>query len=192
MQSCDQGFWWRNNRTQTICTQKYFQQVMPWPGFEPGLSRPQREVLTTIRSRLCILNWKLLWQHFDCISSVTKSNILFVTSEQIPHLIYMHILTFEPFVSLWNILAHLGAVCLTLEPFGSLWNRMAHFGTVWLTLEQFGSLWNRLAHFGTVWFTLEPLGSLWNRLAHFGTVWFTLEQFDSLWVKDQIISEHWT
>ncbi len=24
---------------------------MPWPGFEPGLSRPQREVLTTIRSR---------------------------------------------------------------------------------------------------------------------------------------------
>ena len=25
--------------------------VMPWPGFEPGLSRPQREVLTTIRSR---------------------------------------------------------------------------------------------------------------------------------------------
>jgi hypothetical protein len=25
---------------------------MPWPGFEPGLSRPQREVLTTIRSRL--------------------------------------------------------------------------------------------------------------------------------------------
>ena len=25
---------------------------LPWPGFEPGLSRPQREVLTTIRSRL--------------------------------------------------------------------------------------------------------------------------------------------
>ena len=24
---------------------------LPWPGFEPGLSRPQREVLTTIRSR---------------------------------------------------------------------------------------------------------------------------------------------
>ena len=27
-------------------------QPLPWPGFEPGLSRPQREVLTTIRSRL--------------------------------------------------------------------------------------------------------------------------------------------
>ena len=26
--------------------------ALPWPGFEPGLSRPQREVLTTIRSRL--------------------------------------------------------------------------------------------------------------------------------------------
>ena len=25
---------------------------MPWPGFEPGLLRPQRRVLTTIRSRL--------------------------------------------------------------------------------------------------------------------------------------------
>ena len=24
---------------------------LPWPGLEPGLSRPQREVLTTIRSR---------------------------------------------------------------------------------------------------------------------------------------------
>ena len=28
------------------------QRTLPWPGFEPGLSRPQREVLTTIRSRL--------------------------------------------------------------------------------------------------------------------------------------------
>ena len=26
-------------------------RALPWPGFEPGLSRPQREVLTTIRSR---------------------------------------------------------------------------------------------------------------------------------------------
>ena len=151
---------------------------MPWPGFEPGLSRPQREVLTTIRSRLCILNWKLLWQNFDCISSVTNMNILFVTSEQIPHIIYVHILTFESFVSLWNIL---GAVCPTLEPLGSIWNRLAHFGTVWLTLEPFGSFWNRLAHFGTVWLTLEQFGSLWNRLTHFGTVWLTLEPFDSHW-----------
>ena len=29
----------------TLCT------AMPWPGFEPGLLRPQRRVLTTIRSR---------------------------------------------------------------------------------------------------------------------------------------------
>ena len=34
---------------------------MPWPGFEPGLSRPQREVLTTIRSRPEI---PLLWRQF--------------------------------------------------------------------------------------------------------------------------------
>ena len=26
---------------------------LPWPGFEPGLLRPQRNVLTTIRSRRC-------------------------------------------------------------------------------------------------------------------------------------------
>ena len=26
--------------------------TLPWPGFEPGLLRPQRRVLTTIRSRL--------------------------------------------------------------------------------------------------------------------------------------------
>ena len=29
-----------------------FQNRVPWPGFEPGLLRPQRRVLTTIRSRL--------------------------------------------------------------------------------------------------------------------------------------------
>ena len=34
---------------------------MPWPGFEPGLSRPQREVLTTIRSRPeRLLTWDAL------------------------------------------------------------------------------------------------------------------------------------
>ena len=27
---------------------------VPWPGFEPGLLRPQRNVLTTIRSRRCV------------------------------------------------------------------------------------------------------------------------------------------
>ena len=37
-------------KTRTLCSVK----IMLWPGFEPGLSRPQREVLTTIRSQLCI------------------------------------------------------------------------------------------------------------------------------------------
>ena len=41
---------------------------LPWPGFEPGLSRPQREVLTTIRSRP-------LHQLF-CISHDNKSSVL--------------------------------------------------------------------------------------------------------------------
>ena len=31
---------------------------MPWPGFEPGLLRPQRRVLTTRRSRLVVFNWQ--------------------------------------------------------------------------------------------------------------------------------------
>ena len=40
-----------------ICAVWYFQtfnvgqRALPWPGFEPGLLRPQRRVLTTIRSR---------------------------------------------------------------------------------------------------------------------------------------------
>ena len=34
----------------TVC--KHAAIYMPWPGFEPGLLRPQRNVLTTIRSRL--------------------------------------------------------------------------------------------------------------------------------------------
>ena len=36
---------WLICRTRDSCLS------LPWPGFEPGLSRPQREVLTTIRSR---------------------------------------------------------------------------------------------------------------------------------------------
>ena len=33
-------------------------RMLPWPGFEPGLLRPQRRVLTTIRSRLLGMWWK--------------------------------------------------------------------------------------------------------------------------------------
>ena len=43
------------NLEQKICRlamMRCLTAALPWPGFEPGLSRPQREVLTTIRSRL--------------------------------------------------------------------------------------------------------------------------------------------
>ena len=33
----------------------HWKSLLPWPGFEPGLLRPQRNVLTTIRSRRCAL-----------------------------------------------------------------------------------------------------------------------------------------
>ena len=38
--------------------------VLPWPGYEPGLSRPQREVLITIRSRLNRLTCEYYTQLF--------------------------------------------------------------------------------------------------------------------------------
>ena len=40
---------------------------MPWPGFEPGLLRPQRRVLTTIRSRLqgLIKTQIIFWRVFS-------------------------------------------------------------------------------------------------------------------------------
>ena len=41
-----------NAKQKVTCHDRVPQQLsLPWPGFEPGLSRPQREVLTTIRSR---------------------------------------------------------------------------------------------------------------------------------------------
>ena len=164
VQSFDQGFRWRNNRTQNnhSVPKKYFQQVMPWPGFEPGLSRPQREVLTTIRSRLCILNWKLLWQNFDCISSVGYT--MCYNSIQLSRFLTTEIPDPDQWSNYW----------VTLAQFDSLWNILAHIGTVWLTLQQSGSLWNSLAHFATVWLTLEQFGSHWNIFAHIGTVLLTL------------------
>ena len=39
-------FWWRELKKWRV------KKKVPWPGFEPGLLRPQRKVLTTIRSRL--------------------------------------------------------------------------------------------------------------------------------------------
>ena len=38
------------------CTTHAIKMSLPWPGFEPGLLRPQRRVLTTRRSRLDIEN----------------------------------------------------------------------------------------------------------------------------------------
>ena len=45
-----------------IIKQQYLlsKMLLPWPGFEPGLLRPQRNVLTTIRSRRYMLNGCLL------------------------------------------------------------------------------------------------------------------------------------
>ena len=45
------GLFLNKSKSILIKTQDLAMVVMPWPGFEPGLSRPQREVLTTIRSR---------------------------------------------------------------------------------------------------------------------------------------------
>ena len=39
-------------KTCQLCHDSKDYNLLPWPGFESGLSRPQREVLTTIRSRL--------------------------------------------------------------------------------------------------------------------------------------------
>ena len=48
--------------------------MLPWPGFEPGLLRPQRRVLTTIRSRL---QWRLeilIWLDGLLINVEKKQN----------------------------------------------------------------------------------------------------------------------
>ena len=63
---------------------KNFKNIIPWPGFEPGLSRPQREVLTTRLSWLflqgmlmnlsvslnfavgVLLKWPILLFHIYC------------------------------------------------------------------------------------------------------------------------------
>ena len=45
---------WDYRSVQMMCIRKGHQtkKSLPWPGFEPGLLRPQRRVLTTRRSRL--------------------------------------------------------------------------------------------------------------------------------------------
>ena len=46
---------------------------MPWPGFEPGLLRPQRRVLTTRRSRLILrLSKKLKYSKFEIFINFQK------------------------------------------------------------------------------------------------------------------------
>ena len=44
-----------------VNTQRKPKKELPGPGFEPGLLRPQRRVLTTRRSRLLILNPVRFW-----------------------------------------------------------------------------------------------------------------------------------
>ena len=40
----------KKEKISSLCHEELI--ALPWPGFEPGFSRPQREVLTTILSRL--------------------------------------------------------------------------------------------------------------------------------------------
>ena len=54
----------------TVC--KHAAIYMPWPGFEPGLLRPQRNVLTTIRSRHC-LQWAVLLKS-TCVGCIHIAN----------------------------------------------------------------------------------------------------------------------
>ena len=74
---------WR--KTGSKFSLPYYILLMPWPGFEPGLLRPQRKVLTTIRSRL---NWGHVELetslHFNtCISRLKYANFT-------PHLWQYH------------------------------------------------------------------------------------------------------
>ena len=70
---------------QNLSSLPWYDIFMPWPGFEPGLLRPQRKVLTTIRSRL---NWGHVQLetslHFNtCISRLKYANFT-------PHLWQYH------------------------------------------------------------------------------------------------------
>ena len=51
--------------------------ILPWPGFEPGFPRPQRGVLTTIRSRLLQLEIKIAAFRWDFNQIRLKFNISF-------------------------------------------------------------------------------------------------------------------
>ena len=70
---------------QNLSSLPWYDIFMPWPGFEPGLLRPQRKVLTTIRSRL---NWGHVeldtTLHFNtCIGRLKSANFT-------PHLWQYH------------------------------------------------------------------------------------------------------
>ena len=54
--------------TESNPTEKIKEEKLPWPGFEPGLLRPQRRVPTTRRSRL------LRWHVRKVSRCYTKSN----------------------------------------------------------------------------------------------------------------------
>ena len=55
--------WWKKNSSSWY----KMNLLMPWPGFEPGLLRPQRNVLTTIRSRLTHERKRYFYIVFLCI-----------------------------------------------------------------------------------------------------------------------------
>ena len=56
VQICMAKCWKKKNKKYGPCRNSFWQ--LPWPGFEPGLLRPQRRVLTTIRSRLLGQCWE--------------------------------------------------------------------------------------------------------------------------------------
>ena len=68
-----------------ICRTRDSCLSLPWPGFEPGLSRPQREVLTTIRSRPL---HQRFWISHDNKSSVLDCSIIL---RQLRINIYQHL-----------------------------------------------------------------------------------------------------
>ena len=55
---------------------------VPWPGFEPGLLRPQRNVLTTIRSRL---SFQLTYVEFKMVLELKTKNKTKQTNKKKPN-----------------------------------------------------------------------------------------------------------
>ena len=69
---------WVNKRKKRKWGEERKKKNLPWPGFEPGLLRPQRNVLTARRSQLVGEN--------DIKSWLSMTNDCFIYSLSLPHL----------------------------------------------------------------------------------------------------------